>query len=309
MTGTGDFTGDGIIDTHVHVVSDDTARYPRQINASATHPWWAGVPCDMPALLRTMDAHGVAAALAVQAVGVYAYDNAYLLDEVASGSRPIAGVAAVDMDADGAAEEITRLSSVAGVAGVRLFAVAPGSSWVHTSKADEAFDAAARADLPVVLAAFDHQLPPLAPSMARYPTLRIALDHCAFPKLDGARIHNGSPLLELTTALHVTVKVSSHVLLEVASPGDPSALLDDLLSRFGPDRIMWGSDWPQTPLPDYGAHVELARRAMSHLERDVRLGLMGRNAAAWLGQRFANSVGGAVKLAAPETGENHDADR
>jgi L-fuconolactonase len=302
VTGTPGVTGVGIIDTHVHVVSGDTARYPRQINASATRDWWAGVACDMPALLRTMDAHGVAAALAVQAVGVYAYDNAYVLDEVAGGSGRVAGVVAVDVDARGAAEEIARMSSVPGVVGVRLFAVSPGSSWVHTGKADEAFDAACRSGLPVVLTVFEQQLPALAASIARYPMLPITVDHCAFAKLDGARIHRGSPLLQLIAASNVMVKVSSHVLLDVAPSGAPSELIDDLLSEFGPDRVMWGSDWPQTPLPDYGAHVQLARRAMAHLEPDVRLGLMGRNAAAWLGDRFVNSLGAAATTAAPDTG-------
>ena len=305
MTGATGVTGDtpvGIIDTHVHVVSDDTARYPRQINASATHPWWTGAACDTQALLGAMNAHGVTSALAVQAVGVYGYDNTYLLDEVASGSRPVAAVAAVDVDAGGAAEEITRLSTVAGVVGVRLFAVSPGSSWVHTGKADEAFDAASRSGLPLVLTVFEHQLPPLAPSIARYPTLAVTLDHCAFPTLDGGRIHADSPLRGMAGAPNVTVKVSSHLLLEVTPPDAPSALIDDLLSRFGPDRVMWGSDWPQTPLPDYGAHLELAQRAMAHLEQDVRRGVMGRNAAVWLGGRFVNSLGALLDPAAPGTG-------
>jgi L-fuconolactonase len=299
----------GIIDTHVHVVSEDTARYPRQINASVTHRWWSGGGCDTVALLANMDAHGVAAALAVQAVGVYAYDNAYLLDEVASESGRVAGVVAVDMDADSPAEEIARLSTIAGVAGVRLFAVSPGSSWVHSTKVDEAFDVAARADLPVVLTAFEHQLPPLVSAMTRYATLRIAVDHCAFPTLDGARIRSGSPLLELVPATNVSMKVSSHILLDVTAPDAPSALVDDLVSTFGPDRVMWGSDWPQTPLPAYGAHLELAQRAMADLTPDQRLALMGANAAAWLGGRFVNRVGGAEDTAAPGEGEHHDADR
>jgi predicted TIM-barrel fold metal-dependent hydrolase len=302
VTAAAAFSGDGVIDTHVHVVSDDTARYPRQINASATHNWWAGVACDTAALLRAMDAHGVTAALAVQAVGVYAYDNSYLLDEVASGSRTVAAVAAVDVDGGGAAEEIMRLSDVAGVVGVRLFAVSPGSSWVQTGKADEAFDAATRSGLPVVLTVFEQQLPALAPSIARYPTLPIVLDHCAFPTLDGARIHRDSPLLEMASAPNVTVKVSSHLLLEVTPPDAPSALIDDLLLGFGPDRVMWGSDWPQTPLPDYGAHLQLAERALAHLEQDLRFRVMGRNAAAWLGRRFVNSVGGALDPATPGAG-------
>jgi len=294
----GDERGGGterIIDTHVHLVSDDTARYRRQINANATHQWWTREGCDAEALLRNMEAHGVDVALAVQAVGIYGYDNTYLLDEVASEPGHLAGVVAVDMDADGAAEEIARLSSVPGVVGVRLFAVSPGSSWVHSGRADEALDAASRSGLPVVLTVFDHQLPPLTPSLTRYPTLRIALDHGAFPKLDGARIHPGSPLLELSTVPTVSVKVSSHLLLEVTSPASPAELVDDLLSSFGPDRLMWGSDWPQTPLPDYGSHLQLAQRAMSGLDHDTRRRLMSRNAAAWLGGRFVNSVGAAAQ--------------
>jgi L-fuconolactonase len=298
-----------IIDTHVHVVSQNTARYPRQVNASATHRWWSGGNCDTAALLANMDAHGVAAALAVQAVGVYAYDNSYLLDEVASENGHVAGVVAVDMEADRPAEEIARLSSVSGVAGVRLFAVAPGSSWVHSSKADEAFDTAARADLPVVLTVFEHQLPPLASSLARYATLRVAIDHCAFPTLDGARVHSGSPLLELTGARNVMMKVSSHVLLEVTPSDARSELIDDLTSRFGPDRVMWGSDWPQTPLPDYGAHLALAERATVNLTPDQRMALMGANAAAWLGGRFVNRVDEAEDPGAPGRGGHHDADR
>lgn len=299
----------GIIDTHVHVVSQNTVRYPQQVNASATHRWWTGGNCDMAALLANMDAHGVAAALAVQAVGVYGYDNAYLLHEVSSESRTVAGVVAVDMDADGPAAQIARMSSLPGVAGVRLFAVSPGSSWIHSGKADEAFDAAARADLPVVLTAFEHQLPPLLPSMVRYSTLRIAVDHCAFPTLEGTRISKESPLLELVGARNVTMKISSHVLMHLPSPEAPSAFVHHLVSRFGPDRVMWGSDWPQTPLADYGAHLELAQRAMASLTPDEQSGLMGANAAAWLGGRFLNRVGRAEVRARPEEGEHHDADR
>jgi len=300
---------EGVIDTHVHVVSEDAARYRRQINAGATHRWWSGGNCDTAALVANMNLYGVAAALAVQAVGVYAYDNAYLLDEVGRETGRVAGVVAVDMDADRPADEIVRMSSVPGVAGVRLFAVAPGSSWIHSSKADEAFEAAVRTDLPVVLTAFDHQLPPLVPSMARYTTLRLALDHCAFPRLHGARIHRESPLLELTTLRNVTMKVSSHVLLQVTSPDAPSDFVDDLVSRFGPDRVMWGSDWPQTPLADYGAHLQLAQRAMAHLTPDQQHRLMGVNAATWVGRRFVNRVGVAEETARPEEGEHHDADR
>jgi predicted TIM-barrel fold metal-dependent hydrolase len=304
-----------VIDTHVHLVSDDAVRFPRQVNASATHPWWASDGLDRAALVRQMATHGVGAALVVQAVGVYGYDNSYLHEATAHGATALgatklAGVAALDMDRAGVGDEIVRLAQTDGVAGIRLFAVSPGSSWIERGKADEAFAAAAQADIPLVLTVFEYQLPALMPAIGRYPTVRLALDHCAFPTLDGGRIEGGSPLLELSGARNLTLKVSSHTLLDVAAPHSPSELVDDLLSRFGPDRLMWGSDWPQTPLPTYAAHLELAHRACGHLAPATRVKVFRSNAVAWLGGRSVTIVGGtAVAGAAAGQGEHDDADR
>jgi L-fuconolactonase len=285
-------TAEPLIDTHVHLVSDDAVRFPRQINASATHPWWAGGDHDLGAFRREMTVHGVAAALIVQAVGVYGYDNSYV-QETTNGAAALAGVAALDMEGDGVGDEMTRLARAGGVAGVRLFGVSPGSSWIGSGKVDEAFTAADRSGVPLVLTVFEHQLPALIPPITRFPGLRLALDHCAFAAVDGGRVHDQSPLLDLVDIAHVTLKVSSHTLLDVPSPHAPSELVDDLLSRFGPARLMWGSDWPQTPLANYAAHLELAGRAFGHLPAGVRTQIFGQNALAWLGDRSLTIVAGA----------------
>ena len=300
----------GVIDTHVHLVSDDPVRFPRQINASATHPWWASGGLDRAALMREMATHGVSAALVVQAVGVYGYDNSYLHEATAHGATGLAGVAALDMDKADVGDDLARLAQTDGVAGIRLFAVSPGSSWVEGGKADEAFAAAAQADIPLVLTVFAHQLPALMPAIERYPAVRLALDHCAFATLDGGRIEEGSPLLALSEVKNLTLKVSSHTLLDVAAPHSPSELVDDLFARFGPDRLMWGSDWPQTPLPTYGAHLELADRACGQLSPATRAKVYRDNAVSWLGSRSLTIVGGTTAAGAGAgQGEHHDADR
>jgi L-fuconolactonase len=299
-----------VVDTHVHLVSDDTDRFPRQINASATHPWWAGGHHDSDALLREMAVQGVTAAVVVQAVGVYGYDNSYLVAATANAPKQLAGVVALDADADDVGGELTLVARTDGVAGARLFGVAPGSSWTTSGKADEAFDAADRAGLPLVLTVFEHQLPALMPSIGRYPGLRLALDHCGFAALDRGRVRRASPVLDLTAYGNVTLKVSSHTLLDIPSAGSPADFVDHLLSLFGPDRLMWGSDWPQTPLPDYGAHLQWAERATGHLLADLRAKLMGQNALAWLGDRSLTIVAAmAAADAVVGQGEHDDADQ
>jgi L-fuconolactonase len=242
---------------------------------------------------------------------VYGYDNSYLHEATATaGATRLAGVAALDMDMEGAGDEMMRLAQMDGVAAIRLFAVSPGSSWVLSGKADEAFAAAEGAGIPLVLTAFEHQLPALLPTIGRYPGVRLALDHCAFAALDGGRIHRGSALLDLCELEQVTLKVSSHTLLDVPAPHVPSELVDDLLARFGPNRLMWGSDWPQTPLPDYAAHLRLAERACGHLAPGTRARIFGHNAVAWLGDRSLTIVEGTVAAGtAGGQGEHDDADQ
>jgi predicted TIM-barrel fold metal-dependent hydrolase len=293
---------DQLIDTHVHLVSDDAVRFPRQVNASATHPWWAGGGHDLPALLRQMATHGVAAAAVVQAVGVYGYDNSYLLEATTAEATRLFGVAALDMDADGSGAELTRLARTDGVAGIRLFGVSPASSWIGAGKADEAFGAAAQAGVPLVLTVFEHQLPALVPAIMRFPTVRVALDHCAFAATDGGRLRSGSALLDLSALGNVSLKVSSHTLLDVPAPHSPSELVDDLLRRFGPDRLMWGSDWPQTPLADYAAHIRLARSTFGHLPAGLRAKVMGENALAWFGDKSLTIVAGTAAAGATAPG-------
>ncbi len=69
-----------IVDTHVHVMSNDRVRYPMLQSA----PAWAtrgGVSTDE--LIPAMDAAGVDRAILVQAVTSYAGDNAYHADRSA----------------------------------------------------------------------------------------------------------------------------------------------------------------------------------------------------------------------------------
>jgi predicted TIM-barrel fold metal-dependent hydrolase len=227
-----------------------------------------------------MHASAVGRAIVVQAVGPYGFDNRYLLHSVADHPQ-LAAVPAVDLDGRSSQDierAVQRLAESPRVVGVRYFAVSPGSTWTpDETRSAAAFEAAFRAGLVVVLTVFAHQLRGLTDLLIGR-NIPVALDHCGLPELSGGRLRNDAPLLALREASHVVLKVTTHLLRDAAVDGDPVRLVDQLIEEFGADRLLWGSDYPQTSgdYPDLLAAAEAATKTMGP---DERRGFFAANAA------------------------------
>ena len=89
----------------------------------------------------------------------------------------------------------------------------------------------------------------LVPEIAqRYPNLRIAIDHLGFPPND-----DWPQALERAAGFpHVYCKLSG--LMRVA---EPRSYVRHAMALFGPERLMFGSDWPNA-LPEHGWKENLA---------------------------------------------------
>ncbi|MGA7417101.1 MAG: amidohydrolase family protein [Acidimicrobiales bacterium] len=267
----------GPVDAHVHVASDDETRFPRHPTGMASD-WWKRDGYEVEAVLGTLTGAGVTQMVAVQAVGAYDDDNRYVLDAADEHPESVRAVVVVDPDAPAAGAAVTELAARPGVAGVRYMAVRPGANWVGTERADEAFESAARSGLTVVLTVFSAQIPLLRPVMDRFPEVPTVLDHCAFPTLEGSVIGRDEPLLGLTALPQVAVKVTSHNLAPLAETGGSRPLVEQLVDCFGADRILWGSDYPQTAHESYADLVELARSALGDLAPAEQAAVLGDNA-------------------------------
>jgi L-fuconolactonase len=266
-----------IVDTHVHVVAADRERYPLRPTGISLD-WFREAPVAVEDFLDLMTAAGVDRAVLVQPMSAYGFDNRYVVDSARKHSDRLAGVVIVDTADDPAG----RLRAMAneGASGVRLFAIGnPALRRLDDANALPLWDAAAELDLPVVVTILSHQLPELRAMLERFPEVSVALDHCGFPDLRGGPPYaKAEDLFGLAALPNVSLKVSGHLLKHAEAAGDHRDLVDQLSAAFGADRLLWGSDYPQTRDRSYAALVELGRGACSRLPLADQYAFLGENA-------------------------------
>jgi predicted TIM-barrel fold metal-dependent hydrolase len=254
------------VDTHVHVIADDEGRYP--LNPSgATGAWYREDPCSIGRLVDLMDVAGVDAAVLVQGISAYRFDNRYTLDAAAQHPERCTSVVCVDLGGADPASEVTALLD-RGAGGLRWVALHDGG--VEEPRA--VWDIVSDRRIPVVVTLLDRHLPGLAEALPRLPEVLLALDHCGF-----ADLSHGLPdaLTALAAFPAVHLKVSTIALDAAAEHGDVRDFLSDLAACFGATRLMWGSDYSQTHDRPYPALADYARFASSKLGDDDRALFLG----------------------------------
>ena len=97
------------------------------------------------------------------------------------------------------------------------------------------------------LQAYPEQMPAYAEFFAQHPTVPIAIDHCGCPwAQDDAGLARWRHGIELMAALpQTTLKISGLGMYNRGWNRDnTAAVLDTLLEVFGPERLMFGSNYP-----------------------------------------------------------------
>jgi L-fuconolactonase len=206
----------------------------------------------------------------------------------AAGSDLVAGVVGwVDLTAGGVADELDRLR--AGPGGDRLVGIRhlaqdePDPGWLARADVAHGIAAVGRRGLAVDLLVRGPQRPAALAAARASPDVRFVLDHCGKPAIGAGEWEPwASWLAELATLPHVTCKLSG--LLTEAAPGrrQPAILLPyarHALDSFGPDRVMFGSDWPVCELAGgYPAAWALTRSCLDGLTEDERSAVLARTA-------------------------------
>ncbi len=247
-----------MIDTHTHVIGPNRDRYPLRPR-SLSGEWYLEAPHSAEELLGCMDAAGVQQAILVQAVGAYTFDNDYAADAAAAHPTRFASACCIDPVADAAADTLRYWVSDREMHGVRIFSVGRDASFrIDDPRTFPVWEQALALDVAVIVTVLSDQLEGLRTMLRRFPTLRVSLDHCAFPDTAAP-----APLFALADEPNLFCKVSS-VVLESAGK-EPESFVETLTARFGAERVMWGSDFSQTHDRSYLELVALAQRAFGTL--------------------------------------------
>ncbi len=238
-----------LVDAHLHLWDPRRFRYP----------WLAGLPAlDRPFAPATLDTggHRLTAAVFVEAgrAARQAFAEVRWVAELATDAPLLRGVVAhADLERGReVAADLRRLAAVPLVRGVRRnaqdeppgFATSPGHLDGVRLLAGYGFTA----DLCVRPA----QLPEITDLVTRVPEVTFVLDHLGKPP-----VRAGAPdpwrehLRRLAGRPNVVCKLSgltTEAELDRWRPGDVLPYLRHALAEFGPDRCLFGSDWPVATL-------------------------------------------------------------
>ena len=171
----------------------------------------------------------------------------------------------VDLASPDAPARIARLGRHPKLRGLRpMLQSLDDDAWIAAPGLDPALDAMVAHGLSLDALVLTRHLPHLLALARRRPELAIVIDHGAKPPIaagdeDGAWARG---IDALAAQPQVFCKLSG--LLTEAAPGQGAQALAPyvahLVATFGPERLMWGSDWPVLNLAgDYGGWLALAR--------------------------------------------------
>ncbi|WP_086562565.1 amidohydrolase family protein [Streptomyces africanus] len=213
-------------------------------------------------------AAGVDRTVLVQTVTVAEETPEFLA--LAAGHELIAGVVGwTDLTRPDVADELARLRELPGgryLKGIRhQIQGEPDPEWLLRPDVGRGLTAVADAGLVYDLVVLPHQLPACTKAAASVPHLTFVLDHLGKPPIASGALEPWASGLRALAALPNTVCKLSGMVTEADLASwtidDLRPYADVVLEAFGPDRLMFGSDWPVCTLAaGYGDVLDTARR-------------------------------------------------
>jgi len=263
------------IDAHQHYWHPGRGDYDwmPMDNAILARPYG---PDDLaPALGR----HGIARTILVQAAATIE-ETHYMLG-LADATSSVAGVVGwIDFEDPAQLRHLRNLAGHPKFRGVRpMIQDIPDDGWMLRDDVQWAYQALIDLDLSFDALGFPRHLENFHRILTRYPQLRVVVDHCMKPQIrdPDAFDHWATGMAAIARDTSAMCKFSGIVTesdgwsVEKLKP-----YVDHVLKVFGPDRLMWGSDWPvcrlEASYDDWHGAAQALTAHLTAAERDAIFG-------------------------------------
>jgi L-fuconolactonase len=280
-----------IVDTHVHVFTDDRKKYPqiRDTPRAGAIPTIAEIGqtewplTTVEILTKSMDEAGVDKATLVQAYFIYEYDNRYTVDAARAHPERYTGVVVLDPMDPRSPDELARLVKSGGVTGLRFMrGRLPESSLGHPAT----FGLWERMqELDIALAINDRigEIGKVTKVMERYPRVKVSFEHAWGHKVGLPPYGVLDPLFALAQNPNVYIKTAiNNIAAAREAGGAPEVLYEKLVQVFGAKRIMWSSNYPAHPkFGSIKSRLDESKKALASLGQADRDWILGGTALAF----------------------------
>ncbi len=259
-----------ITDVHAHVFSDDEQRYPILENARQRPPGIGTVDH----LRRQMASAGVQRVVAIHTSMTYGFDNRFLTDTARENSPWMVGVCTLHPEDPKSPSLLRSLVHESNVRGMR--SVPAGQPERHLDysvekhlddpRIDALWTTAEELGITINVLIRLPLADELETMLQKHPELPVVLDHCMFTHArDGLNGETLQKTLHLARYPNLYAKLTWLVAGsdQDHSFNDTPPLLRAVIDAYGPDRCVWGSDFPceyYTPNVTYAEHVEQFRQ-------------------------------------------------
>ena len=269
------------IDAHQHFwkLADRVGHWPPAALAAIHRDFG---PADLQAALAAARITGT---VLVQSLPTLA-DTHGLLDIAGRTDFVLGVVGWVDLLADDAPAQIAELARHRKLKGLRpMLHDLPDTEWITNAALDPALRAMQDHALVFDALVRPRHLGALLALARRHPALQIVIDHAAKPEIARGRLEPWrSEMSSLAALPQVHCKLSG-LLTEAGTQPTAHALgpyVEHLLDSFGPQRLIWGSDWPVLELAaDYAAWWSMANamcQAHAGMDAEGMTAIFGGNA-------------------------------
>jgi L-fuconolactonase len=260
-----------ILDPHVHVWKHDP-RFPFAPGAKV--PDYDATP---EMLLQLMQANGIAKTVIIQVIH-YRYDNSYLAAVLQQYPQYFQGVCRVDPLDPAAPDHLSQISEQPGFHGVRLSPAADASGdWIRGPLMPPLWQRCQSLGVPMTLLAPISRMPDIQKLVDQFPDLTVVIDHMADCPVDQPK--ELEKLMALVRYPKVFVKISHTWSLSKQSYPwlDAQELVKQLYDRFGPQRLMWATDWPiAKERATYAQRLSVVRDDMTFLSAEDKAWILSK---------------------------------